>query len=477
MMSSLRTRLSVSYIAIALISILLISILVNVFLEGQFRQYIKKNIENQNRQFVSLIAQQYKKDGSWNGFNLADIGMNALEQGLIIKIKGSDGKVIWDAQKHNNGMCQQMMLHMAKNMANRYPNWKGGYIETQYPLTKQDQPIGVVEIGYYGPFYFKDTDLAFINALNQGLAGVTILAIIAALFIARFMAKRLSTPIAKVINTAQQIAGGNLDARSQVKTNIKEINHLISAINNLGETLQQQELLRKRLTGDVAHELRTPLATVQSHLEAMIDGIWKLDVDRLRSCHEEIMRIGRMVKDLEKLAQFEAETLSLHKEEFDLTGLIRQTMLNFEPEFYHKGVTLEFDGEPELFIIADRDKISQVLVNLLSNSLKYTPQSGAVRVELRRISNTAEISVKDNGIGIAAEDLPHIFERFYRVDQSRNRLTGGSGIGLAIVKAVVEAHHGTIRAESRLGSGSSFIVTLPLESAKNSHVGHNFSLI
>jgi two-component system, OmpR family, sensor histidine kinase BaeS len=461
-MLSLRAKLSVSYILVALVCVLLISILANVFLDKQFRVYILKNLDNKNKQVVSLISRQYSPENEWNHADITEIGINALEQGLIIKLQDTTGRVIWDATVHNNGLCQEMIMHMAQNMASRYPNWKGSYVENRYPIVYNFKTVGMVQIGYYGPFYFNDTDLSFINTLNQLLMGVTVLALFLALMAGGYMAKRLSTPISKVINTARQIAGGNLEARSLEKTNVREINQLTTAINDLAETLQQQESLRKRLTADVAHELRTPLATLQSHLEAMIDGIWKFDLTRLKSCHEEILRINRMVKDLERLAKYERETLDLNKTQFDLMELMKQVVMNFETEFQNKGVKLNLAGAEPL-VYADRDKISQVMINLISNALKFTPKGGEVGVTIEDTPGGIKIRVKDNGAGIAPGDLPYIFERFYRADQSRNRMTGGTGIGLAIVKAIVEAHQGSVTVESEVGVGSEFVVELPGE--------------
>lgn len=459
MFASLRARLTSSHVFVALAGILLTSLLANLLLENQFRQYIKANLKRQNQRVVDQITRDYSAFG-WNSTDITDIGMNALSQGLILKLKGADGTVIWDATVHNNGLCRQMMLHMADNMLSRYPNWRGGYVETDYPIIKDSRTVAIASIGYYGPFYFQDTDLVFINTLNRIFLGVTVLAIFLALFIGSFMAKRLSTPIAKVVETAREIAGGNLDARSDSRTNIEEVNQLIAAVNNLASSLKQQEALRKRLTADMAHELRTPLATLQSHLEAMLDGIWEPSPQRLKVCHEEIMRVNRMVKNLERLAKYESENSSLNLSRFDLADLIQQLLLNFEPEFRNKGVKLDFQGD-HLSITADRDKLSQAVINLLSNALKFTPSGGKVAVRIETDLGKVAIRMKDSGCGIAPEDLPYIFERFYRADKSRNRQTGGSGIGLTITKAIVEAHRGTIRVTSKVGEGTEFQIFLP----------------
>jgi len=226
------------------------------------------------------------------------------------------------------------------------------------------------------------------------------------------------------------------------------------------QTLEKQEALRKKMGADVAHELRTPLATLQSHMEAMIDGIWEPDADRLKSCYEEIIRINKMVGDLEKLAKYEGESLVLNKTTFDISELIRRIICNFEPEFKNSGIEIAFEGKAEE-IFADRDKMSQVIINLVSNALKYTQAGGMVKISAKSEEGVVEIRVKDTGQGIPEEDLPFVFERLYRADKSRNRLTGGAGIGLTIAKTIVEAHNGHIEVYSKINEGTEFLITLP----------------
>ena len=281
-----------------------------------------------------------------------------------------------------------------------------------------------------------------------------------AFLIGALMAKRLSTPISRVIDNAAEIAKGSYSIKSSEMTDVREINQLTTAINELAVTLQQQEKLRKQLTADVAHELRTPLSTLQSHFEAMIDGVWQVGPERLKVCHSEIIRLTRLVKDLEKLARYESDQIVLEKSEFDIAALLQETIVNFEGEFNSKGIQLSFEGQPEI-IKADRDKICQVTINLLSNALKFTPAKGSVTVGVSKVAGGVEIAFADNGSGIAATDLPYIFERFYRAEKSRNRSSGGSGIGLSIVKALVEAHQGSIKVESKVGVGTTVKVFLP----------------
>ena len=457
---SLRTKLTVSYISIILLLVSLIFFFTNVVLEKYFQNYIIRQQEERNKEVVSLINQQCKGDDIWNREVIEDIGIYALENGLIVRVKDNKGKVIWDATVHNNGLCTQMLSHMAENMKSRYKNFNGEYVENTYPLLKENGMFGFVEIGYYGPFYFNDSDLDFINSLNKVLIGIGLLSLLLAVTFGTIIARRLSQPISRVIRATQIIAKGDYRDRIIEKSSTKEIGQMTAAINNLAETLEKQEALRKRMSLDVAHEFRTPIATLQSHLEAMIDGIWEPDATRLKSCHEEVLRIGRMVRDIEQLAKLEGSNLVLNKENVDLSELIRTIVHNFESDFKNKGVTLKVNSK-KCVISADRDKISQIVVNLLSNALKYTSEGGTVEVEVKGMDKDAAIIVRDNGSGIAEEDLPNIFERFYRADRSRNRKTGGSGIGLTIVKSLVDAHRGRIEVKSEPGKGSEFTVILP----------------
>ena len=460
MILSLRHRLSLSYILVALIGVVIIGVLANFLLEQQFRKYVRQNQERLNMQMITAISREYNPGGWWNTEAINELGMNALEQGLILRIWDTGGRMIWDAMTHNRGMCQQMIVHMARNMQSRYPNWKGGYTERNYELLNHFKKVGSVKIGYYGPFFYTDRDLLFINTLNRLLFGVAILALTIALVAGSWTAKRISKPISGVIQTAQSISGGNYQVQHYPQHNIREINQLDLAMTEMAAALRKQETLRKQLTADMAHELRTPLATLQSHLEAMLDGIWDPDHQRLKTCYDEVKRISRMVKDLERLSKFESGQLMLEEKEFDIQELINQLLLNFEPEADQKGVELVSKGDRAL-IRADRDKMSQLLINLIANSLKYTPSGGFIEVNCQESFLGVIVTVRDSGCGIPAEDLPFIFERFYRADKSRNRLTGGSGIGLTIVKSIVEAHGGVISVKSEVDTGTEFTIVFP----------------
>lgn len=459
MKRKLKTSLITSYVLLALISTILISILANIFLENQFKDYVINNQKNRTNQIIASFSKTYIAEKRWDVAVVENIGVGAMEYGMIVSLYSPAGKKLWDAREHNNGICEAMIKHMSQNMISHFSYWKGGYMEETKEILVNSKIVGTVKIGYYGPYFFTDNDLAFLKTLNEIIILVGVVSLVLAVIVGIMMASNISRPIVRVISTAQRITKGHYKERINENSKIIEINELTGTINNLAENLGVQETLRKKLTGDVAHELRTPLTTLQTHMEAILDGVWEPSMDRIESCYEEIIRINRLVGDLEKVARFDCDNMALDKTKFDLKELTQKTLMNFQSEAMNRKITLSFEGE-QTSIIGDKDKITQVLVNLLSNALKYTPDGGRVQVLINSQKDCTELFIKDNGIGIAEEDLPHIFERFYRADKSRSRKTGGSGIGLTITKAIVDAHGGEINVLSKLGEGTEFYVKL-----------------
>lgn len=460
MRKNLRNRLSLSYVFITMICVALISVLSHFFLENQFKNYIINQRERENSIIVTAISQQYSESENLNVNIIQSIGASSIENGLFITVKDASNKIIWDAETYNGIKCEEVKNRLITTMETLFPKWKGEYTKDEYPIIKNSVRVGTINIGHYGPFYYDENDIMYSKTLNKILIGVGAASLCFALILGLIMAEGLSRPILKVINMADMISKGDYSQRIEKKSNIEEIDKLTTSINSLGYSLKDQEKLRQRLTKDVSHELRTPLSTLQSHMEALIDGIWEPTTERLTSCHEEILRLKRLVGDLEKLAQYESENLILNKTKFNIGEVIKNIVLNFEKEFLIKGVTLNY-YEKDTEIYLDKDKISQVIVNLLSNALKYTPKGGKVDVNIFEDERFIELSIKDTGIGIAPADLQYVFERFYRADESRNRLTGGAGIGLTISKSIVEAHNGNIEVESEVEKGTKFVVKIP----------------
>lgn len=461
MKQTLRFKLTAAFLLISLLSFSLIGLFANIIMEKQFENYVINNLDQKRNEIAATLESRYVDWGNkWDLSGLENLGVSALSDGLMLHVSDKDGAVLWDAMTHNSGLCAEMLQTMAGNMEKQHAGFVGGYTEKNYQLKVNGVAVGNVTIGYYGPYFYTDNDINYLNTLNKLLLLAASIAGILSFILGYFMAKRLTDPILRVIKTADQISEGNFNVRVNEVSSTTEIIELTGAINTLAEDLGKLETLRKRLTADIAHELRTPIANLQSHLEAMIDGIWEPSSERLKSCQEETLRLSKIVSDLGTLARYDGENVILNKECFDISELIRSTTASFEKEYTNKNITLVTDIQ-ERYIEADKDKLAQVMVNLISNALKYTPEGGNIKISTSGDYDEVKISIKDTGIGISKEDLSNIFERFYRADKSRSRASGGSGIGLAIVKSLVEAHGGTISVKSEQGLGSEFVVVLP----------------
>jgi histidine kinase len=236
--------------------------------------------------------------------------------------------------------------------------------------------------------------------------------------------------------------------------------------NQMAGKLDQVESMRRRLIGDVSHELRTPLTAIKGSMEGLMDGVLPATQETFQQIHTEADRLNRLVDDLQELSRVEAHAYQLDIRWLDISDFIQTVTKRLAPQFEAKRITLNLELAPDVpRALADEDRIVQVLTNLTENALQHTPENGKVTIAVRRTGNEAQISVRDTGIGIPLEHLPHIFDRFYRVDKSRSRRAGGGrGIGLTIARALVEAHGGRIWAESAgEGQGSTFTFTLPTE--------------
>jgi signal transduction histidine kinase len=291
-----------------------------------------------------------------------------------------------------------------------------------------------------------------------GGAGVVI-----ALFLGWLLSRQTVGPLGVIAGAARRVAAGDLDQKVNVK-GYGEVSELGASFNNMAETLRHDRDLRRNMTADIAHELRTPLSILQANIEGMQDGVVPVDAGTLASLHAETVELTRLVEDLRTLSLAEARKLSFEYQQTDLAGLARRVADELKARALRQNVEIRVSAPSEMPLLSvDPSRTTQVLRNLLDNALRYSPEGGAIEVALGSGKEAATFSVTDQGPGIAEEHLPFIFERFYRVDRSRARATGGSGLGLAIAKQLTEAQGGKITAESSVGRGSTFKVTLPLK--------------
>lgn len=461
MKHSLKSKLTAVILMVILITISIISILANIFINRQFTEYIKKQERLKEQIITSSLSGQYSQDTKkWNLDYVHAIGMFSLYEGYIIKVYDKNNHILWDAQSHDMNLCNKIMDDISQRMEIKYPKLNGKFTSSTYALEHDNKKIGSVSISYFGPFFLSENDFKFLNALNVILVIVGCVSFLISLIVGHAFAKKISKPILKTVDATKQIAEGHYEVRLDEASNTTELLMLEGSINHLAISLETMEKLRKQLTEDVAHELRTPITVLQSYIEMMEEGIWEATPDRLKSCNEEVLRIAKLVSDLENLSRIESDNLKLEKHLISLYEIIDQTIKSFEKEIADRRMEINVVG-PHPTFHGDYDRIRQVVVNLFSNAIKYSKEECKITFELFDAKDSVGFSITDNGIGIPEDELSFIFERFYRADKSRNRLTGGSGIGLTIVKSIIEAHGGSITAESRLGEGSCFKIILP----------------
>jgi len=306
----------------------------------------------------------------------------------------------------------------------------------------------------------------FLASVHKSLVWVGMAVLAAGLAASYAVARSITVPLRNLSRAAEQIEQGNFDQQVPVETK-DEVGHLAAIFNRMAETLAVNTSLRRQFLANIAHELRTPLAIIQGHLEGMVDGVIEPSIEQLSSLHEEAIRLNRLITDLRDLSLAEVRQLALEKNITDVNQIVSRALYMLKPLADGKDIRVNCTLDEKLpEIVADADRISQVFYNILVNAIRYSPAKGIVKV----VTMVAEmegrswlkILVADNGPGIAQEDIPHIFDHFYRGDKSRDRKSGGSGLGLAIVKQLVEIHGGQVAVESKLGEGSVFQVLLPV---------------
>lgn len=460
---SLRTMIAVFFALIVLAVIFLISAASQILISRQFEKYIgQQQYKKAEEMAVNLTHQYDNAAGEWNLDYIHGIGMYALSEGYIIKLYDAEERVLWDAENHDMTLCSQMMDAISLRMQEERPELNGDFVTHRFDLRWAGGIVGFLDVSYYSPYYLNETDFQFIAALNRILLGVGTVSLLGAVLLGRILAGSIAKPITETAEITERISEGDYSIRFTGKVRSRELAGLAGAVNRMAASLEEQENLRRRLTSDVAHELRTPIANVTSYLEALLEGVWEPTPDRLRNCYEELERISGLVADLEQLQQVENGNLQLHKTKEDLWELVQSVVRSFEQPLAEKQLHCMVEGGHPV-VSVDRGRIQQVVTNLLSNAIKYSNEGGRIRLLLEETEDAGLLRVEDEGVGIAEADLKRIFERFYRTDKSRSRQTGGAGIGLTIVKAIVRAHSGQISVESKPGQGSTFTLWLPKE--------------
>jgi two-component system sensor histidine kinase BaeS len=308
--------------------------------------------------------------------------------------------------------------------------------------------------------YERDRDET-VSAINRQVTIAAIAVTAVALAVAVWLSSRIVRPVEQLTNAARRLEDGDLSQRVDVSSQ-DEIGDLGHAFNAMAASIEQNQDLRRQMTSDVAHELRTPLNNISGYLDAIADGVVEPNPATIASLQEEAALLVRLVADLEQLSLADAGRQVLVKQRLNLADVVERAVAFVTPRARARGITIHTLCSATPSVEGDGDRLAQVVRNLLENAVTHTPESGSITVTLRPEGRSARLAVADTGLGIAAQHLPLIFERFYRADPSRTRATGGVGLGLAIVKQLVDAHGGTVSAENVPGSGACFTVTLPL---------------
>ena len=473
----LAAKLGISFVTVIVLAVALIYVLTAWSVARQFNQYQRTERENVATQMVAMLSNYRAQNDTWIGVPDA-----VLLQTFIVTL----GEQRFELTAPIWPLPYLLVDSDERVISSNGTMWADGFIRPQDTDSSdegdakwlsdawQDQPepvtvnrirvdgeiTGTLIVGEVAtPGVSESTFLSTVTRSTLIGGGI---AVGLALFLSTILIVQILRPLRALSGVTERVAAGDVPDEVTVKTH-DELGRLGSSFNHMLESLKRSESARQAMTADIAHELRTPVTIIQGTLEAVLDGIYDASKETLVPIYEETLHLGRLIDDLRDLALAEAGELRLEKEPVDVAELIQQVS---ETAF------LSRDDAPSLHIDIverlpkielDRKRFRQVIANLLSNAIRHTPAEGDVIIRARYYGGFFEMSVLDTGPGIRPEDLPHLFERFYRGDPSRRR-SAGSGLGLAIVKQWVEAHDGTIIAENRETGGARFIVRLPIQS-------------
>ena len=488
MLNSLWTRLMGVFLGVIVVGVIVMVVSVRLSTAAQLRRRVLSDDIAQANALAALLAGYYSRNGSWNeaeaflasapqaentsspGFRMGPEMMGPGQMGSDMMDDWSD----WMGVTRTTGPLADRVVMLDSSgrvvadtgQASLGEQHPGGHVENGIPVLLEGKTVGTVLVGSMIEPVLNPADEDFLRSVNFSILLTAVIVGILALVLGSLLFRQITSPLRELSQSAQAIEGGDLGQRVEVQSN-DEIGRVARSFNQMAESLAQADVQRRNMIADIAHELRTPLTVIQGNLEALMDGVYELTPENVAAIHKQSVVLSRLVADLRDLALAEAGQLRLERKPVSLAKVIAQVSEGLEVQGHEKGVTLKFEiAEALPDIEADEQRMAQVLFNLVSNALRHTPAGGTITTSVELRDGRALVSVRDTGTGISPEDLPHVFERFYRADRSRARATGGSGLGLTIAKQIVEAHGGQIWAQSWLGAGSTFAFSLPL-SARN----------
>ena len=491
MRNSLWTRLMGVFLGVIVVGVIVMVVSVQLSTAAQLRRRVLSDDVAQANALAVLLAGYYSQNGSWSGVesylasgrqvqNTPQVGMGPGMMGPGMMDHWED----WMGVTRSTGPLVDRVVLLDStgrviadtgqaSLGEQHP---AQHAENGVQIIVNGETVGTVLAGSMIEPVLNPADEDFLHSVNLSIMLTSAIVGLLALVLGSLLFRQITSPLRALSQSAQAIADGDLRQRVVTQSN-DEIGRVARSFNRMAESLAQADVQRRNLIADVAHELRTPLTVIQGNLEALMDGVYDLTPENVAAVHKQTVVLTRLVADLRDLALAEAGQLRLELKTIDLADVITQASEGLEIHAHEKGVALKHDVAGNLpEIQADEQRITQVLYNLMSNALRHTPTGGTITTTAELRDGQVLVSVRDTGTGIAPEDLPHIFERFYRADRSRARSTGGSGLGLTISKQIIEAHGGQIWAQSWLGAGSTFAFSLPLSpqifSAFASHARH-----
>lgn len=460
-LKSINSKLIISFTFIMILTIIAIRFFVNTNFKSSFEKYVDDSNKVEINHLIEFDLKNVYSNGSWNIDLIENLGVDSIRKGIAIEIYDKNNNKVWSVFEDEKILSDTTLNEISKNMQSIEKEWNNYFEKFEVNINDDSENlIGYAHIGHYASTYYMENDVQFFYAANRVITIIGAVSIGGIIIISIIISKSIANPISRVSKITKFIGEGNYENEVTYKSNIKEIDDLINSINKLSNELNEQENLRKQLTGDIAHELRTPLTSIKGHLDTIIAGIWEPTNERLNSINEEVTRIANLVDDLRKLAKFDSEKNNLNKEKVNLRNYIKTIAYNYEGKALEKNILIKYELE-DLEILIDKEKFAQVIVNILSNAIKYNNGNNEIYIKTFKKGNNINISIKDNGIGIPINECKNIFERFYRVDKSRGANEKGMGVGLTIAKSIIKAHGGEIKVFSEVNKGSEFIITLP----------------
>lgn len=443
-------------------TILSIKLFVNTIFKDSFEKYVDDSNKVEVNHLIEFDLKNLYTNESWNTEFIENLGIEAIRKGIAIEIYDKNDNKVWSVFEDEKVLSDKTLSDISKNMKSIEKQWDNYFEELKVDINDDERNIlvGYAYIGHYASTYYMENDVEFFNAINRIIIIIGVISISSIIIISIIISRSIAKPISKVSKMTKYIGEGNYKNKLNYKSNIMEIDDLINSINKLSNELNDQENLRKQLTGDIAHELRTPLTSIKGHLDAIIVGIWEPTNERLNSINEEVKRITNLVDELRKLAKFDSGKDNLNKEIVNLKNYIKSIAYNYEGKALEKNIVIKYQLE-NIEALIDKEKFAQVIINILSNAIKYNNGNNEIYIKVFKKNNSINISIKDSGIGIPKSEYKNIFERFYRLDKSRGANEKGAGVGLTIAKSIVNAHGGEIEVYSEINKGSEFIISLP----------------